>query len=219
MRPLLTPEQTQFLIDNYANTSTEVLAAQFGVSVPKLHSQAGRLGLKKSKEYISNVTKQKWAEGKHEKSRICQFKKGQQPPNKGKRIHEWLSPEAIEKQKQTRFKQGALPHNTYSDEQGVISIRKDKRGRPYKYIKLAHSKWEHLHTYLWKQAHGPIPKGHIVTFKDQDSLNCTLENLEMITRSENMVRNSIHTLPEDIKSNVILLRSINRKLKKFTPTI
>jgi hypothetical protein len=42
---------------------------------------------------------------------------------------------------------------------------------------------------VWIKKHGPIPKGIVVRFKDGDHLNCNIENLEMISRKENLLRN------------------------------
>lgn len=39
----------------------------------------------------------------------------------------------------------------------------------------------YLHHVVWEAAHGPIPRGHKVAFKDGNHLNCTLENLELLT--------------------------------------
>ena len=91
--------------------------------------------------------------------------------------------------KETRFKKGNLPHNTKHD--GAISIRTDsKSGIPYKYIRIAKAKWVLLHRYVWEQYNGQIPKGYIIRFKDGDTLNCAISNLECISRRENMKRNT-----------------------------
>jgi len=110
--------------------------------------------------------------------RDTKFKKGNRSWNKGKSVR--LSPTS-------EFPKGHLPHNTKHD--GAISIRKDKTGRVYKYIRIAKGKWELLHREIWKQHHGEIPKTMIVTFIDGDSLNCSLENLKLISRRENAIRN------------------------------
>ena len=89
---------------------------------------------------------------------------------------------------QTQFKPGHEPHNTKYD--GAISIRKDsKQDIYYKYIRVAKGKWELLHRYIWKQHNGEIPKGMLVVFKDGNQMNCSIDNLELITRKENMQRN------------------------------
>lgn len=86
------------------------------------------------------------------------------------------------------FKKGQMPHTLKAD--GVITIRNDQRGVPCKYIRLSKSNWVYLSRYTWEQAHGPIPKGHCIVFKDGDTLNCDLSNLECITRQELAIRNS-----------------------------
>jgi hypothetical protein len=91
-------------------------------------------------------------------------------------------------QNSTSFKKGSTPANTKYD--GAISLRQKKGDPPYKYIRVSKGKWELLHRYIWKQANGPIDKGYIITFKDGDSLNCDLSNLEMISMKENVLRNS-----------------------------
>ena len=45
------------------------------------------------------------------------------------------------------------------------------------------------HRWLWEQAYGEIPKGHNVQFKDNNPLNCVLENLYLITRDEQVREN------------------------------
>jgi HNH endonuclease len=45
-------------------------------------------------------------------------------------------------------------------------------------------KCSYLHHVVWEEHNGPIPQGHKVCFKDGDSLNCAIENLELLTNSE-----------------------------------
>jgi hypothetical protein len=111
------------------------------------------------------------------------FKKGHVPANKGKKMQK----EVYEKAKPTMFTAGHKPHNT--KRKGDISIRIKKSGRPYKYIKISDGHWELLHRHLWKKQHGSIPRKHVLIFKDGDSLNCSLDNLQLITMAENMQRN------------------------------
>jgi hypothetical protein len=109
--------------------------------------------------------------------RDTRFKPGHTSWNKGKPMR--LNPT-------TEFKKGHLPHNTRHD--GAISIRRDKTGRDYKYIRIAKAKWELLHRFVWMEIHGPIPANRIVTFIDGNSLNCSIENLKLISRREHMMR-------------------------------
>jgi hypothetical protein len=77
--------------------------------------------------------------------------------------------------------------------------------------------WVGVHILIWEAAHGPVPTGHAVCFKDGDKAHIELDNLECIPRTELMRRNSIHKLPEELKSVIRLkaavVRTINRRLK------
>lgn len=137
------------------------------------------------------------------------LKKGHIPPNKGKAMSEELR----EKVKRTWFQKGINPHNTKSD--GVITVRRDTTGKSYKYIRIKKSKWELLHRHIWMQVYGEIPKDMIISFKDHNSLNCVIENLELITRQENMKRNSVQNLPEEIKTAMRFVAGFNRKINTY----
>lgn len=112
------------------------------------------------------------------------FEKGQNPWNAGRT--------GIRVSPQTEFKKGQLPANTLHD--GAVTIRNDrcsKTGKPrkYKYIRIAQAKWVLYHRYIWAQHNGPIPPRHIVRFKNGDTLDCRIENLEMISMAENVKKN------------------------------
>jgi len=108
-----------------------------------------------------------------------QFEKGHIPWNKNiKGLHH--SPG-------TEFKKRHLPANTKYD--GCLSLRKKQNGERYYYIRISQAKWVLYQRYLWEQKYGSIPKGMIIIFKDKNPLNCTIENLEMISRAENVRRN------------------------------
>ena len=87
----------------------------------------------------------------------------------------------------TQFKSGHTPHNTKQDY--YVSVREDSRGIPYKWIKIPGRKFVPMHRWVYETAYGTIPAGFIVRFKDNDTLNCVPENLELVTRSQHMQRN------------------------------
>jgi len=112
------------------------------------------------------------------------FPKGHKPWNAG--MKGW----AAKGTEATRFKKGLRVYNEKHN--GAISIRndhKDRNGIAYKFIRIEKGKWKLLHRYNWEKTHGKIPKGFIVAFKTKDTMNCEVENLELITRAENMRRN------------------------------
>ncbi|MBT1702939.1 HNH endonuclease signature motif containing protein [Chryseosolibacter indicus] len=110
--------------------------------------------------------------------RDTRFHKDHSVWNKGKSIR--LSPKS-------EFKKGVVPHNTKND--GAITIRRDKTGRNYKYIKVAKGVWVLYQRFVWEQINGTIPDGFLVAFKNNDSLDCSIENLYLISKSDNMKRN------------------------------
>lgn len=134
------------------------------------------------------------------------IKKGNVPFNKGKKVPEHVK--AI--MAKSWFAKGHQPHNTKKD--GVVSIRTDTTGRPYKYIRLSLGKWKEYHVYRWEKFRGPVPKGMLLRFKDGDSLNCNLSNLELIDRTEHMLRNT--AIRRDIPIEIIKTKSLIKKLRK-----
>jgi len=113
------------------------------------------------------------------------FVKGQIPHNKGKKM-----PLSVrEKVAHTFFKKGQRSHNTRPNNDGGISIRLDKRGVPQLFIRLGVGEWEYLSRHAWASFFGPIPPKHCVIFKDGNTLNCSIENLQLISLAENARRN------------------------------
>ena len=114
--------------------------------------------------------------------------------------------------KEYRFKKGHLPHNTRND--WDIRIQQDKSGRKYKYIRVSLGKWMLLHRFNWEQSNGTIPKGMKILFKDGDTMNCDVSNLELVTAGQLMKRNSVHNYPKEIAQVVQLRGALNRQINK-----
>lgn len=121
------------------------------------------------------------ARNKLNTGRNGQFQKGLTPPNKGKRQSDYMSVDAIERTKATRFKKGQTPRN----HRMVGSERVTKDG--YIEIKVEEpDKWMLKHRLVWQQANGEVPKGYVLIFKDGDKTNATLENLILVKRAVNL---------------------------------
>lgn len=123
---------------------------------------------------------------------IGQFRKEHLSWNKGLRGYMGAN--------RTSFKKGNLPVNTLYD--GAITIRKDKLGTSYKWIRIAKAKWKELHRYLWEQKYGKVPKGFVLRFKDGDTMNVVLSNIELISRSIHLDKNR----PADLYTNTMKYR-------------
>lgn len=201
----------------YPNVSAADIAARFGCSVYSVYNAAHRLGLKKDVEFIRRTAAERMADPNHP-GRACQFKKGRVPQNKGKRQVEFMTPEAIERTKATRFQNGHVPHNAKADGTIIVRQRLDRDNPPYQMVKVpGRRRLQYLHRHIWEEAHGSIPRGYNVIFTDGDTMNCVLSNLELVSHRELMERNTIYRFPEEVRRLIhvkgALSRQINNKLK------
>ena len=198
-RTTFTAEQSEFIKANFLKMPVKTIAAAIGKSGTGVNVRMRQLGLVIPLEIIEQRKKE------------SQFSKGKISHNKGKKQSQYMSAEMIARTKETRFKKGRLPHNT-AKKDGVVHIRKDtKTGIAYKYVRVSLGNWELYQRYLWEQENGPIPAGNVVRFKDGNSLNCSLENLEMITLAENLNRNW-HDYPQPLKTAIKLINKIQKQL-------
>lgn len=113
-----------------------------------------------------------------------QFCKGHTPANKGKKWSEYMSKEGQESSLRTTFKKGNIPHN----HRPVGSERITKDG--YIEIKVQEpNKWKLKHRMLYEKEYGVIPKGHKLIFADGNKLNLDLDNLILVSSSEELIMN------------------------------
>jgi hypothetical protein len=188
----------------FPNERTQDLANELGLTYSQVANRAFTMGLKKSQEF-----KQSDLSGRAnliKGGKTFQFKPGHTPANKGTK----MSPELYEKVKESMFKKGNRPDNWKPD--GSIVERNDKTGRIYLYYKIKDSYWIPYHHKVWRDANGPIPPKHVVSFKDGNSRNCDISNLELMTMCENAKRNSIHRFPQEIQEVIKLKAKLKRKI-------
>jgi hypothetical protein len=193
-----TLEEEQFLLENYKKMTFVDMAIHLNRHPSTVSGKCYRMGLKKnvSRPFSSdeiqiirdNFRKLSWKTIGEMIGRSSDSVKHKCHSLGLKRTDQ----ESIAIQKfhcsKTQFKKGHLPHNTRRD--GDISIRPDKRGIPYKFIRVEQSEWIGLHIVNWEKAHGPVPDGSVVRFKDGNSMNCELDNLELMSKAENLEKNN-----------------------------
>lgn len=201
-RTISTPLIDRYLHDHYLLVNVNQLSIRLGKSETFVKTRLRQLNLIIPPFIIE------------QRKRESRIKPGNIPANKGKK----MSPEVYEKAKATMFKKGGLPPNTKYD--GAIRYRNPRKNRigdhPYLFIRVSVGKWEMLHRYVWAQHHGPIPKGMNVVFKDGDTLNCDISNLEMITNKELMQRNTIARFPMEIQGVIHLIHKANKLIQNGT---
>lgn len=185
----------ELFADNYTATICQILDRSYS----SVCAQARLMGLKKSEAFIK-------AELQRQGARIkiagvtFRYKKGRESENKGKAMPNHV----YEKVKHTMFQKGQKPHNTKYD--GYERTYTDG----YVKIRVRSGKYVLKHRHLWEQANGKIPRGYLVVFKDNNPQNLVLENLELISREENMQRNTINRFPDELKSTIRLVKKIKR---------
>jgi hypothetical protein len=185
-RRTFTEEEKEIIARLYPDVHTEKIAKAVNCSVRKIYQYAQRNGLKKSPVYVEMELKRVGKLlAKCPKALANRFQPGRVSHNKGRKG--WCPPGS----ERTWFRKGHSPVNTLED--GAIVIRTDTnkvtgRQRQYKWIRLAKMKWAMLHVVLWEKVNGKTPKGMIIVFKDGNSLNCTIDNLECITHAQHMLR-------------------------------
>lgn len=138
-----------------------------------------------------------------------QFVKGFTPWNKGLKGFVNNHPNI----KKNQFKKGNIP-KSYKP---IGSKRIAKDG--YTYIKIADTRikkndWKLEHILLWEKHNGKVPANHVVFFKDGNKENLKIENLELLSRSELMSRNTIHRYPPELKEVIRLNNKLRRAINE-----
>lgn len=74
--------------------------------------------------------------------------------------------------------------------------------------------WKLLNRFVWETERGPIPPDHIIRAMNGDQHDTSLENLECISREENLRRNWHDRYPKSIKQMVQLRGALQRQINK-----
>jgi len=118
----------------------------------------------------------------------------------------------------TSFKKGSVPANRkpigterIDSKDGFILVKiaevNPHTGAPTRY--------KHKHVHVWEQAHGKVPAGLVVAFKDGDKQNCALDNLMLLTRAELLVLNlhGYKGMPDELRPTVLIMAKLEVKAK------
>jgi hypothetical protein len=201
MRKFWTPEENDYLVKNYPDMLTDDIGKILGRARSSIYGQALKLGLQKSESFkLSDFSGRLTGN----QGKPFRFEKGHIPANKGKR----MSSEQYEKARPTMFRKGQNPKNTKYD--GCVTVRDG-----YFWIRISERNWKELHRVIWEQRYGPAPEGFKITFKDGNKMNCEINNLEIISNEDNMLRNSIHNYPEQLRDTIMTLGALKRKIRQY----
>lgn len=195
-----TPAEDAFIRKNLPKSSIKKIATQIKRTSAYVSVRAKQLGLGK-------IIKKNAIE-----SRI---RPGNVPQNKGLRQKDYMSKEAIERTKATRFKKGEPNHNSLFD--GAITLRhnhKERGEKPHKFIRISKGIWKGLQIYNWEKKNGPVPKGFVLACQNGDTLDCRPSNWKLLSKADNARRNAGHVrLPDNYVASLIAGRK-NKDLKE-----
>jgi len=193
---IYTPEQAQFLRENYAGRTLSDLTALFN----------GRFGADKTCGQIRTFV--------HNRGITCGrtgcFEKGNSPWNAG------TKGQGLTGANSCSFKKGNAPPNCkplwserISTKNGFIEMKVPERN-PYTGTP---TRYKCKHVWVWEQANGPVPKGYVVAFVDGDTLNCDPENLMLLTRAELLAANlhGYKDQPVELKPSVLALAKLEAR--------
>jgi hypothetical protein len=136
--------------------------------------------------------------------RTGRIERGTPAWNKGKK--------GVNGKSSTTFKVGNFPHQTlpmYSEritKDGLIEIKVKERGKTF----------VSKHRWLWEQKNGPVPRGHIIRFKDGDNRNFADGNLICVSRHLNMALNQSNHLavPQPLRETHFLTQKLSVTAKE-----
>lgn len=218
-----TEEQLRVVRELYAGTATRKLAERIGRGVGSVHRKAAELGLRKSAEFLRSAESGILRKGESRPGCVAtQFRKGQVPVNKGLRRPGWAPGRMAE----TQFKPGERRGIAARNWRPVGSIAEDLEG--YLRIKVRDALageatgfgnvkvWPLMQRHVWEKECGPIPKGHVIAFRDGNKQNVAIGNLECISRAELARRNSMWTVyPRELAVVVHLTGQLGRKIRRL----
>ncbi|HWH86195.1 MAG TPA: HNH endonuclease signature motif containing protein [Pseudomonas sp.] len=205
-RKFWTTSDEHRLAELYGDTPMAELIATFGRPDYAIYGKAASLGLKRSAAYLASEHACRLRR-ESKAGEAFRFKKGQRPWNKG------ISFDCGGRSVETRFAPGTMPHNNVPV--GTERVTDDGiRQRKVRDDGPAHRRWKSVHSLIWEEAYGEIPPGHIVVFRNRNTQDITLENLELLSRAENMRRNTFHRYPPELKDTIRQLNKLRRAINE-----
>lgn len=214
-------DELALLRSMYPHLYADDVAALLGRSTKSVHQRARAMGVGKSAEFERAHRQLQHLRAVHNEGvRRAQFKPGQAPWNKGKAGSTGLHPNCRKGWFGPRAPHEAhnwLPIGTLRIGRDGQLERKvsDDRSRP------PARRWVSVARLVWEAAHGPVPPGHIVVFRDPrqrttDEAGITPDLLACITLAQNMRRNSLAERAPELHRLVQLKGCITRQANRIT---
>lgn len=200
-----TPAEEERLWALFPDTPLPDLVQIFGRAAAAIYGKAYSLGVKRSQAYLA----EHGGRFNGESGLVSRFAPGHRPWNKG------LSITVGGRAPETQFKPGDMPHNNLPV--GAERITRDGiRQRKICDDGPAYRRWKSVHMIIWEEANGPVPPGHIVVFRDRNARRdeILIADLELVSRRENMLRNTIHRYPPELKDTIRQLGRLKKAIRE-----
>lgn len=208
-----TSVDNDYLRRAYPDQPSIDIAKKLGRSKSSVYGQATKLGLKKSAAYLAAKCR---LQPGSTIGAAFRFDRGHVPANKGLRRPGYSKG----RMQETQFKKGGRPRNTLpvgtikADADGYLRIKVGDAPEPLGRKGARSPNWQYIHKRVWEAAHGPIPPGHRIWWKDRDHANCALDNLGLLTDQQHIARTTIHNLPPELKQVIQLKGALKRVIRR-----
>ena len=113
------------------------------------------------------------------------------------------------------FKKGSLPFN-------VKPIGHEMLSEGYIKVKIAKpnprrgtsTSYKSKHLLIWEEVHGKVPDGMIIAFRDCNKLNCEIDNLMLLSKTEmlNLISLDYKEMPSEVKPSLVVLAKLKTKI-------
>ena len=201
-----TPAEDDLLRSRYSDEPTESIAAALKRTMSSVYYRARRIGLYKSAAFLarlrSDVNQKLLLSGE-----TTRFHPGQKPWNRGIRF------DVGGRSAETRFKPGQKPHSWRPI--GYERMTRDGHlERKVTDTGVKRIDYRLVHHLVWLAAGREIPSGHVLTFRDGNKRNFSLDNLELLSQRDLMLRNSYHNYGPEVANLIQLRGAINRQINR-----
>lgn len=200
----------------YPHEPTAALARALDRTVKSLYQRAQALGVRKSDDYLTSAAACRLRRGADNPGREYQFRPGHVPANKGLRHPPGWAPGRMAA---AQFKPGQIAGKAAQLLLPVGAEVIDPEGYRKRKVRddappnQARKNWAFVHVLVWEAAHGPVPPGHVVVFRNGNKADIQPSNLELLTRADLMRRNSIHRYPPELKSTIRAVSKLAKKIR------
>ena len=227
-----TDERSKFLKENFNTMSNKQIADSLGLKITAVRHKCYELGLYKmtleywTDEQVDFLLKNYKEKGDTELAEIFNEKwhkdKGwtkKHIEKKRRYLKLKRTPEEIAKIHLGHIKKGVYVEGNKKmwETRGCRKYGEEVVWYGQKFTKIEKG-YIHTRIFNYKKYVGEIPKGMMVRHKDGNQLNCSPENLLLVSRADHARLNNASRCPPEWRETMVLLRKLNlnisRKLKR-----